>query len=618
MTRFGRFALLLVSGATAMACQSKSTLLTPRDGGGGSGGGGAGGSVGGRDGGGAGGPVGGGGVGGASDASDASADGLTDQLDASMEASDDGAPSCDAAGDGACGVITQCDDPTFADCTAAPGCETMLGTDTNCAGCGDRSCAIANTLFSCRSANGCTSAPCAVGYANCDRASPDCEAIISAGAASCAPTYLGSVKYVTIRYGSAAAAIATDGSFFFGGVFTGTVSFGTPAAPDVRMTAAGDVDGFITKFDADGSYVWTRTFTNSGGVDIYGREAPMTIIGLAATTDGGVVAVGSYSGTIDLDPGDAIESHQTMGFGHREAYVVKLAADGSFAWGGTFAGQGIDAEGDVGGVALDGAGGVYVAGSYAGEVDLDPGAGVEVHSSRWPATGEAISTGMLLKLTPAGQLSWLETPDTGACVLAAGSITLASDGAIWTVGGAPQGSCPDGSIIASYGPDGAPRGTWAMGNSIDSSTSPRSIAPGPNGSVYIGGSAWGLPDFDPGPGVARRFAGGLSSPGGGFIVKLASDGTYLWDQTVVDGEVLAVAGTPDGGVIGLGTLGVTKLNADGTAGWTFSSGTFPGTVVSSGTNFVVTGSNGNESDMDPGRGVDVVGDLTLYLSRFNF
>src|SRR4029079_12681626 len=107
----------------------------------------------------------------------------------------------------------------------------MLGTDTDCASCGDRSCAIANTLFSCSSANGCTSAVCAVGYANCDRSSPDCEAIIAARA-RCLRTYRGTVGYVTVRYGSAAAAIATDGSTFFGGVFTGTGGFGPAAAPD--------------------------------------------------------------------------------------------------------------------------------------------------------------------------------------------------------------------------------------------------------------------------------------------------------------------------------------------------------------------------------------------------
>lgn len=66
-------------------------------------------------------------------------------------------------------------------------------------------------------------------------------------------------------------------------------------------------------------------------------------------------------------------------------------------------------------------------------------------------------------------------------------------------------------------------------------------------------------------------------------------------------------------------IGVSKLDADGTAAWAFSSGEIPGTVVSSATTFVVIGSNGNsESDLEPGPGVDVIGGATLYLSRFAF
>jgi hypothetical protein len=341
-----------------------------------------------------------------------------------------------------------------------------------------------------------------------------------------------------------------------------------------------------------------------------------------------VVAVGSYSGTIDLDPGDAAEFHQTMGVGLRESFVVKLAADGSFVWGGTFASQGVGSSGDAAGVVIDGAGAIYVAAWYAGDVDLDPSAGTAVHTSR-VSSGEAAVAGALVKLTPAGKLSWVQSvDDNGSCVPPPGSITLATDGAIWILGDLDEGgtcplpagkgaSAPYGAIIASYEPDGTPRGYWGIGTPVSSLTWPYSIASGLNGSVYIGGGAWGFPDFDPGPGVARRLLG--TSLAGGFIVKLGSDGRYLWDRTLAGQEVWAVAGTPDGGVIGLGYLGVTKLGADGTAGWTFSSGGGPGTVVSSGTGFVVTGStSNNQSDMDPGPSVDIVGTGRLYLSRFDF
>jgi len=616
-----RFALMLLTAVAGVACHSQSELLKSRDAGAGSGGianmaAGSGGS--------------GAGAGGGAGKMDGTAG--TDPGDAGN--TPDGSPGDVPDGfpggvpDGSPGGVLVCADyPSHADCTSAPGCETPLGTDTDCASCGDRSCALANTLFSCSSANGCTSAVCAVGFANCDRTSPDCEASVAAGA-RCLPAYRGSVGYVTILYGSAAAAIATDGSSFFGGAFTGTVTFGTPAAPDVKMVAApGDIDGFITRFNADGSYAWTRVFPSSGGVDIYGHEAPIAINGLAATADGGVVAVGSYSGTIDLDPGAAVESHQTMGFGHRDSFIVKLAADGSFVWGGTFAGQGIDSSGDAAGVAIDGAGALYVAAWYAGDVDLDPSTGTEVHTSR-VSSGEASVAGALVKLTPAGKVSWVQSVDTGACVPPPISITLATDGAIWILGDVGEGgaclaqgaSATYGDFIAAYSPSGTPRGYWGFGS--DSALLwPYSIAPGSNGSVYIGGGGWGISNFDPGPGVANRLLGTPES--GGFIVKLGSDGRYLWAQTLARAEVRAVAGAPDGGVIGLGSGAfgtfVTKLDADGTAGWTFSSGQIPGTVVSSGTSFVVTGSNGNgATDMDPGPGVDMIGAVTLYLSRFNF
>jgi len=60
-----------------------------------------------------------------------------------------------------------------ADCTADPGCETLLGTADNCAACGDRACTLSNTLLACESADHCTHAVCTPGFANCDATSAD-------------------------------------------------------------------------------------------------------------------------------------------------------------------------------------------------------------------------------------------------------------------------------------------------------------------------------------------------------------------------------------------------------------------------------------------------------------
>ena len=167
--------------------------------------------------------------------------------------------------------------------------------------------------------------------------------------------------------------------------------------------------------------------------------------------------------------------------------MTKLGADGAFAWGGTFASQGIDASGNAAGVAIDGAGAVYVAAWYAGEVDLDPSAGTAVHSSRVPEG--ALVAGALVKLTPGGKLTWVQSEDTGACVPPPGSLTLATDGAIWILGDTTEGgTCPlpagQGAsssylvTVAAYGPDSAPRGTWGFGSPSSALLWPYSIAPG--------------------------------------------------------------------------------------------------------------------------------------------
>ena len=75
----------------------------------------------------------------------------------------------------------------------------------------------------------------------------------------------------------------------------------------------------------------------------------------------------------------------------------------------------------------------------------------------------------------------------------------------------------------------------------------------------------------PGTSTPGRVASRHMSPtSGGFILKLGSDGSYRWVQTfgggVKDGgSIISVAGTPDGGAVGIGVLpegaGVMKLNA---------------------------------------------------------
>jgi hypothetical protein len=515
--------------------------------------------------------------------------------------------------EGQCTVV-QCNDPTTAHCAGDTFCQTALGTDLNCAGCGDKSCGLANTLLTCSSASACTSAVCAPGFANCDTTSPDCEASFAAGA-SCVPTYLGTTPLATQSQNDAAAAVGTDGSFFVAGSFSGTVDFDPSTRQDIRATATpDDTDGFITKINADGSYGWTRTFVGRGGMSLHG---------LAAAAGGAVVAVGSYTDSVDLDPGSGADLHQTATVSQQDALVVKLAADGSFVWGKTFAGTDVSSVGDALRVAVDGADAVYAAGMFMNTVDFDPGPGAALHTA-------AQQTAMLVKLTAAGALSWVQTVGDGACGDALDSVVVATDGSVWGTGYADAGpgcafeptaaSLTGDALIVSYSAAGAARGSWTLGSGLEQVMATGAAA-GPNGSIYVSGVAGGVVDLDPGPGVGNRWTG-LGQ--GGFILKLGSDGGFNWAQGIPDASINSIAGTADGGVLATGgTSGafVTKLNSDGTSAWTFLSGG-PGTegltVAAQGGRFAVAGISSGSGDFDPGAGMDIVFGDIVYLSRFTF
>jgi hypothetical protein len=523
---------------------------------------------------------------------------------------------------GTCAVLS-CYNPDFADCTADPGCETRLGSADDCSRCGDRACAIPNTLLSCTSATNCAAAVCAPGFGNCDVASPDCEASFSAGA-SCLPDYVGTVGLGTLDTASdAPVAIGSDGSYFLGGEFSGTVDFDPTSTMDIR-TAVDALDGYISKYDANGNYAWTRTFAGRGDIRVES---------LAGASGGAIMAVGSYRDTVDLDPGAAVDLHQSATTFNADPFVVKLAADGSFVWGKAFptALNGNGGGGEAVSVAVDAADAVYVAGSFSGDIDLDPGPITDAHTA-------APQAGFVVKLSSAGAFTWSSTVTIFAsCSNWLTGLAVAPDGSTWASGittGNCLGPLPDGGpspqgedgFVLGLGPTGDVRRTWLFAGPADNTLN--AVAIGTDGSIYVGGQSHGNVDLDPGPGVAERWVPNA----GGFIVSLGPEGTFHWAQTVDGVPIGSLSATADGGVLAAGTIGslvfvqptgafVTKLNGDGTSAWSFNVGTTstsPRAVAASSTGFALTGSSSGSADFNPGAGFDIVfGDVT-FLSRYTF
>ena len=161
-----------------------------------------------------------------------------------------------------------------------------------------------------------------------------------------------------------AAADPVAGGVVAVGLFNGTVDFdGTSGT--ANRTSAGSSDGYISKYNFDGTYAWTRIIAGSTSTD----EA----ISVDIDNSSSVFVGGYFQGTVDM--GDNVADDSRTSAGGRDAYINKYYRDGNFAWSATWGGSsGTD---DSGTVAVDNFGNVFGAGAFTGTVDANPGPGVD-------------------------------------------------------------------------------------------------------------------------------------------------------------------------------------------------------------------------------------------------
>lgn len=161
--------------------------------------------------------------------------------------------------------------------------------------------------------------------------------------------------------------ITTDplGNVLITGSFVGTMDF-DPGAAIFNMTASGISDAYIFKLDANGTFVWAKSFSGPGG------EVSWSIVTDPA---GNIYTTGYFNGTADFNPGPGVANLVTQLPQDTDIFVSKLDASGNYVWAKSMGGLAGGGEGGLG-IAVDGAGNVYTTGFFNGTVDFDPGAGV--------------------------------------------------------------------------------------------------------------------------------------------------------------------------------------------------------------------------------------------------
>ena len=311
--------------------------------------------------------------------------------------------------------------------------------------------------------------------------------------------------------------VAVDnwGHIYVTGFFTGAVDFDPGPGTDDRTSAYDPIgnyslDAFLSRFDPAGNFEWVRT---------WGWTGSETGVSVAVDGSGGVYVAGTFEGNVDFDPSPSKDIHSSKGAD--DAFLSKFDASGNFLWARTWGGVGIDyAEG----LAVDGFGNAYVAGSFWDTVDFDPGPGVDEH-------------------TPCGHVdAYLSKFDT------------------------------DGNFLWAR--------TWGSEEDNDAGFG---VAVDAGGNAYVTGQFWATVDFDPGPGIDNHSSNGEIDI---FLSKFDADGNFAWAQTW--GGPTSYDRGSDVAVDGLGDLYVT--------------GQFDKTV-----------------DFDPGLGEDIHSSSkpAVFLSRFD-
>lgn len=187
-------------------------------------------------------------------------------------------------------------------------------------------------------------------------------------------------------------ALTTDafGNVFAVGFFSGTSDFNWASGTDIR-TSIGPSDAYINKMDANGNFIFMRQI---GGA---GANSSMFSISLDASSN--LCASGSFSGTIDVDPGSSAQIMSDTTFVY---FSVTLNTIGNYV-GSTKLKNPVGASKNT--IAShDGYGNIFVAGQFTGTCDFDPTS--TVYTLQASPSGVFIS-----KFDPSGNFLWAKGID---------------------------------------------------------------------------------------------------------------------------------------------------------------------------------------------------------------
>jgi hypothetical protein len=314
---------------------------------------------------------------------------------------------------------------------------------------------------------------------------------------------------------------------------------GSPSFDAIRLTSAGQTDVFVTKLDSQARVLWAVALGGPGADE--GR-------GIAVTPSGDVYATGTFSGTVDFDPGPG--RTELTSAGGSDAFLLRLSPKGELVWARRFGGP----QSDVGLRVAVGPDGVWVTGSFQGTMSTAP-----------PLTSAGRTDAFLAKLDLDGKVLWARRiggpKDDAGCGVAA-----SRNGEVWVAGNFAEtpslGPEAGGLDMASAGRtdvfllrlDATGRLLWSgrLGGAKDDVC--EGLAATIAGGAAVIGEFSETLDADPGPSALSLVSHGSTDA---FLVRVDGTGRLVWAKGFgEEGPDLgtAVAGDRFGSVYAAGHL----------------------------------------------------------------
>ncbi len=282
------------------------------------------------------------------------------------------------------------------------------------------------------------------------------------------------------------------------GAFMGTVNF-NPDGSDSRTASGGNNDMFLSRWNTDGTYGWTKVVGNnnlSEGSGLYAYNGFVYVTGYFAAP----------STPINFNP-DGIATSTSTAY---DAFISRWSDTGVYGWTRTVRGTG----NDNGYATYADASGVYFAGDFTGSNANFNSAGSALFTSA------GVESPYLIKFSEAGVYQWGRAWG-GSGYDSAWVLTGDAYGVV--VGGVYNGSNidfdPTGSTdlrtavggqdmyIACYATDGTYRWVKSIGSSGDDGI--YSLGTGGEGYVYMAGYYAGTTNFNPDGSDSRAMQGGI-------------------------------------------------------------------------------------------------------------